>query len=406
MKICIVSDGLPFDHGGAQLRAYRHAQNLNALQPDSAFLIVLNRSRGPEGDPDLPAWVKQIHLRTQPLKGKSRLVTVIGLAFHIGEIVLKQWRILFGARRQFDILHIINAATLFSLLSISTAHALGKKVIVEMVLVGADDPAKLNLREHDSRRPIKYRLFLQADGYVSKSDALSAIYGEAGLTLAKLRQISSGVDEKRFSPAPADQKLALRKKLGLKEDGVWIIFVGLICERKGPDRVLAAFGRLAQKYPDLCLLILGPNPEEETAYLEKMRLDLKGMGIEGRVILNIGRYNNVEEYLRASDIFVLPTQREGLSVAILEAMACGLPVAVSNIPEISISQVRDGVEGLLFDPDDIEQISGALGQLAQDAALRDRLGAASRQKVLKEFTQTIIQEQYLQFYQELLEDHD
>jgi glycosyltransferase involved in cell wall biosynthesis len=316
--------------------------------------------------------------------------------------------LLFTLRHQFDILHVIFAASWFGLASIPLAKALSKPVIVEMVALHTDDPLTLNRRHNRPEqqilphRPLKYDLFLKADAFVSKSHALSQSYREAGLPESKLFQIHSGVDSREFSPPTIEEKVALRGKLGLNSEDVIILFVGRIDERKGPHRLLAAFREIVPRHPQAKLLIVGPAIRRAPSLPEALYDRAAAWGLSKYVQI-VGQVSNVHEYMRAADIFALPTIQEGFSVAILEAMSSGLAIVTSDIPEIALSQVQHAVEGLLVPTSDTTRLAQALMKLISDSALRARLGEAARRRVLKEFTLDIIGDQYVRLYERLLE---
>ena len=103
------------------------------------------------------------------------------------------------------------------------------------------------------------------------------------------------------------------------------------------------------------------------------------LGLAGRVHF-LGQRDDIPDLLAALDIFVLPSHSEGVSLALLEAMAAGLPViatAVGGLPEV----VTDGVNGLLIPPQDPEALAQALARLLDDPALAKKLGENARQHV-------------------------
>lgn len=406
-KICVVSDGLPFDHGGAQFRAFRHTQGLQAAEGTEAFLIVWNRSARQTALEALPAYVHPVKLHFQNRGGTRNPLQLIEFLLHLGELGVRLGTLLFSLRHRFNVLHVINAATWFTLMTIPLAKALNKLVIVEMVLSGADDPLRLSKRgRHAERqlfphRPLKYSLFLMADAYVSKSHVLSEAYRQAGLPESKLLRIPSGVDTQKFRPPLPQEKRALRQKLGLDQQQIVILFVGILHERKGIHRLLAAFREIAACHSQAQLLIVGPSRPSEQVYLQTIRRDIVDWELSTRVTLVDRRVDNVDEYMKAADVFALPTRREGLSVAILEAMASGLAIVASDIPEIALSQVQHGSEGLLVPLEDSTRLADALAQLIGSPTLRAKLGQAARQRVLQEFALETMNDRYLSLYERL-----
>lgn len=410
VKVCIISSALPPYYGGAELRAFRHAQRLQSTEIET-ILIGWERLEYRASEDLLPQHVRPITLNFHGA-GTGRLQPrSINTTLHLTEISGRVGAMLFSLRREFDVLHVINAATWFNLIPIPLAKALGKPVILEMTLFGSDDPLKLSrqsqkltsARQASSRQPLKYQLFCKADAYVSKSFSLSEAYRQAGLSETKLFQIPSGVDTQKFAPPTEHQKRALREKLQLSPEQTIVLFVGGIEERKGVHRLLEAFKVATDQDPKTHLLLVGPTETFDQTYVQKMRDYTVEHNLSDKVTFVSKLAKNVHEYMRAADIFVLPSSREGLSMAILEAMSTGLAVVASDIPEVARSQIQNGKEGLLVSLDNTIQLTQTIMSLIADKAQRCDLGQAARQRVLLEFDQNIIDKQYLQLYQNLLQ---
>jgi glycosyltransferase involved in cell wall biosynthesis len=124
--------------------------------------------------------------------------------------------------------------------------------------------------------------------------------------------------------------------------------------------------------------------------------------LEGRVTFVEGPVANVQDYMRAADVLVLPSRREGLPISVLEGMAAGLPVAASNIPEIADSQVEDGVQGLLFPVGAVGAMGDSLRWLVAEPALRQRMGRAARRRAVDRFSIDLVDERYERLYQGLV----
>ena len=105
--------------------------------------------------------------------------------------------------------------------------------------------------------------------------------------------------------------------------------------------------------------------------------------------------------LGQTDIAVLPSYREGVPSSLLEAAACGLPLIATDVPGCR-EIVQPGVNGLLVPAKDAPALAAAIRQLCADPATRQRMGQASRAKVLAEFDQRIVFEQTWAVYEELL----
>jgi glycosyltransferase involved in cell wall biosynthesis len=136
--------------------------------------------------------------------------------------------------------------------------------------------------------------------------------------------------------------------------------------------------RAAARVPELRLQLVGDGPERR--HVEE------AVAAAGtiRKVRFAGYRSDPAPYLRDTDIFVLPSAAEACPMALLQAMACGVPViasSVGGVPEV----VRNGVDGVLVDPGADDQLVSALALLTQDVRLRERLGAAGRARVASHF---------------------
>jgi glycosyltransferase involved in cell wall biosynthesis len=183
-------------------------------------------------------------------------------------------------------------------------------------------------------------------------------------------------------PADADRQSA-RQHLGLPADRVLVTFAGQVIERKGVADLLHAWSRLDDHSRQRAeLLIIGDDLESQGKYRAAMEQLSTQLGCSPRFV---GFQKNVGEWLRASDIAVVPSHVEPLGNATLEAMSCGLPVLATvagGIPEM----VVQGETGLLVAPRAPADLAAALARLLADAELRRRLGARGRRRCEEVFS--------------------
>jgi glycosyltransferase involved in cell wall biosynthesis len=146
--------------------------------------------------------------------------------------------------------------------------------------------------------------------------------------------------------------------------------VGRLVGLKNQRLLIAAMPELLDRYPDLHLVLIGTGPLEQ-----ELRAQADGLGLGERVRLT-GARTDVADLTPGFDVFALPSQTEGISIALLEACATRLPVvatAVGGNPEI----VANGHTGLLVPPDDGAALAAALEQVLADPALALRLATAA-----------------------------
>jgi glycosyltransferase involved in cell wall biosynthesis len=227
-------------------------------------------------------------------------------------------------------------------------------------------------------------------------------YGKTDLPAEKLWQIPYAVDTGVYRPTPERQRKDLRRRLELPPDARIVLFVGGLNPRKGVHHLIDAFAAVASREPGSLLLLVGPADKYGAAYVESLHSAVQAHRLGDRVKFVSGLADNVADYMRSADLFCLPSEREGLPISILEAMACGLPIVASDIPEIRGVQVNDGEHGLLVPVGDVDRLAGAIGALLSDGATLYRMGLAARSRAEREFASEVVDRRYQDMYSSLL----
>jgi len=205
--------------------------------------------------------------------------------------------------------------------------------------------------------------------------------------------VPNGIDDPRDPAATAS---SLRGSWGVPS-GAEVI--GTVCridiETKGLDTGLAAFAELAAVRPATHWVIAGKGEDEAM-----FRSLVAAAGLGDRVHL-LGHVPRAGALHIAFDLTFAPSRREGQSVTIMEAMACGTPVVATRIPG-NLDLVLDGVNGSLASVDHAATMAAALGALLEDPEVRARMGAAGRRMYEREYTRTAFEERMREFYAEAL----
>ena len=186
-----------------------------------------------------------------------------------------------------------------------------------------------------------------------------------------------------------------RKKLGIGNEEFVLLSVGEMTENKNHRLALQALALLEEKPIRYVLVGRGER-------MEALQAQARELGITDRVIFT-GYRNDVAELYPAADAFFFPSFREGLPVALMEAMASGLPAIVGKIRG-NTDLIDDGVEGLYM-PLTPEGAAEAIRKLYDDSALRSRLGEAAREKV-RRFSAPEVQRKMREIYIETLGEGD
>jgi glycosyltransferase involved in cell wall biosynthesis len=229
------------------------------------------------------------------------------------------------------------------------------------------------------------RCLQQIQKVVFVSHAIEQMFGFSGSNGCV---IHNGVDVEHYVPVALEQKQLLRARLGLPGARSIFISTGHLDPRKDP--VVAIEGVLAGSGDGL-LLLLGDGTM-------RAALENRYRHLAGRVRF-IGRVPNVSDYLQASDYFVSASLAEGLPNAVLEALACGLPCFLSDIPEHREIVAGSDLSPLLFRSGDSSSLSAAIaGQLP---ASREPLSTNARRLAEESFSQRAMSMRYQALYAEL-----
>jgi len=199
----------------------------------------------------------------------------------------------------------------------------------------------------------------------------------------------SGVDTARYRLDPG-MRQRIRAELRIPEGATCLVYVGRMSKEKGVPNLLVAFGKLSGDFPDLHLILVGP--DEEGLLPQDRRLNLHVVGYT----------RNPEAYMSAADIMCLPSYREGFGSVLIEGAACGLPAVASRIYGIT-DAVVENVTGLLHPPGDIAALAECLRRLVAEDDLRLRLREKAHDRAVASFDASHIESLFNQFLGRLLE---
>ncbi|HEX4137094.1 MAG TPA: glycosyltransferase [Bryobacteraceae bacterium] len=250
-------------------------------------------------------------------------------------------------------------------------------------------------RCHMNLVPSRYRWLNQwahrlSRGIVVNSEALRRhLIEDYSTPPGKIFTCYNGIDTDIFHPAPR------AGMPGLESDSLVVGTVCVLRAEKNLGLLLEAFHAVAQDRPDIRLLITGSGPEEPELRALAERLNL------GDKCVFLPSTPDVARTLPAIDIFVLPSLSEGLSNALMEAMACGCCViasAVGGLPEL----VTDGTTGLLFPSRNKDALIERLSEVVDNTARRQALGVAAAERMKREFSLTRATQKMQEIYETVL----
>lgn len=173
------------------------------------------------------------------------------------------------------------------------------------------------------------------------------------------------------------------------------IAMGRLVPQKGFDLLLEAFARVAGRHPDWSIKVLGKGPLKG-----QLEAQAESLGLKDRVSF-VGAVSDPFPVLRAADLFVFPSRFEGFGNALVEAMACGLPVISFDCPAGPSDIIRHRVDGVLVPPEDVTGLASAMDNLMSDAAEREKL-ARRAPEVLTRFSLERVLTMWDQLFMDIL----
>ena len=201
-----------------------------------------------------------------------------------------------------------------------------------------------------------------------------------------------GIDLDRFSEASPEQKAQVRRELGLKDGDIFAFTAGNLDPGKNHKTLLHAMKQLND--PSFHLVLAGNGP----LYGELAAL-ARELGLEQQLHL-LGFRRDVYRLSSSADLFLFASRREGLSVSLMEAMACGLPIAASGIRG-NTDLIDPGLGGFLVEPDDAAGFADAIRRILTEPGIRDRMKAHNLEKI-RAYSKTAVLEQMASLYKTMM----
>jgi glycosyltransferase involved in cell wall biosynthesis len=279
--------------------------------------------------------------------------------------------ILLSEAAHYDVV-IISGLKIIPLAAIPVCRLLGKRCIIRVESnfelaepLSAESRRSMGLLgrlAHTILERLQLYVLRHADPVVAISREVQEMLLERGVDAARVACIPNGIQLGRFHPASAEEKVLLREQLGIPAQATVVLFVGRLSKAKGIQRLVEVWPQVIARHPSLHLLVVGSGGGSFDDCEAEIKSFLHEQRLEQRVRL-AGATDRVQDYLRAADVFLFPSVYEGFGLGIVEALACGIIVAVTPVgvaPEL----IQHGVNGFLFRTEDSPAIVAVM-----DAAL-------------------------------------
>jgi glycosyltransferase involved in cell wall biosynthesis len=233
------------------------------------------------------------------------------------------------------------------------------------------------------------------DGVIAISSGVADSLVAAGVNRDRITIAHSGVDCERFRPPTREERADARSELEIADSEFLVSAIGALEARKGQLHLIQAVGALASKqnFANVRCVIAGQGLIGDT-----LKREIWLVRCVERIKL-IGRIEDPRKLLWASDVFAMPSLKEGLGVAALEAMASGLPVIASDVGGLREAVVHERT-GIIVPPANPAAIASAIARLAESSELRAQMGAAGRARAVENYSMKEMAAQTLALYRE------
>jgi len=375
-KLCIVTST------EMTVRAF-WVEHLRLLTRDYDVTVVTNT--------DNPDFLREYEIQLS--------VYPIGLQRHISIFrdIQSLWQLYrYFSRNKFDLVHSVTPKA--GLLAMVASYAAAIPVRIHM-FTGQVWANKVGIKRSFLKlfdRVISYfSSSLLADSFSQKDFIVKEKIASAGKIKVPGFGSISGVNLHRFKP-DQDKRSLIRNNLGLADDALVFLFLGRLNRDKGVLDLAKAFKTICQENSRLHLLFVGP---DEAELAEEIKQTCSKCA---QKINFVGFTTEPENYMAASDVFCLPSYREGFGSVIIEAAASGIPCLASKIYGIT-DAVEDGVTGELFAPGDFSALAELMKKYARDDDLRLSAGQNANKRAHDKFAANFVSTELLNFYQSQLQ---
>lgn len=264
---------------------------------------------------------------------------------------------------------------------------------------GVFDPERLKFRSFKKTMYLKLvevPILRRAEMLIALTEAERSSYTRLGVT-TPVRVIPNGIDTQPYSHPPSLDDLAL---LGIRPQHRLVLFLGRLHPIKGADRLLEAFVRIARHHPDALLILAGP---DEFSIEQTFRASAEAAGVGGRVLFPGMVSGSLKHSLLArADLFCLPSDAEGFSMAVLEALASRTAVLLT--PGCHFQEVEQYGAGMIV-ANNVSALASALDQLVASPELLAEMGARGQRLVAERFTWERITDDIADVYEEGIARH-
>ena len=194
----------------------------------------------------------------------------------------------------------------------------------------------------------------------------------------------NGVDMEFFKNSKTkEEQNTIRSKYNIEENDFLITFVGRIVKDKGINELIESFVNLDSKYKNLKLLLVGDYEE----HLNPIKLENKNTIDRLESIISVGFQNDIREFLSVTDLFTLPSYREGLPNSLIEAGSFGIPLLATNINGCN-EIIEENITGILVEKKNQKSLEEGIEKLINDKSLYNKIKLKARDRIATKYEQS------------------
>jgi glycosyltransferase involved in cell wall biosynthesis len=377
----LTTEFFPPETGGTGMIASRLTQGLAECGLEVGVMTRQTLPRSPVREDINGVRVRRISPPGR-MKGAGWRAFPVMLAF-----IARLAALLISERKHYDIV-VVSGMKIIPITAVPVCRLLGKRCVVRIEspfeMVEPISAESLDMMNGIVGRSMSSVLKLLQRGVLRYSTCVIAISEDIATMLrrfarppARIARIPNAVDLTTFKPVAPLQKERLRDHLGFPPGRTIVLYVGRLSRAKGVMMLVEAWPALSAKYPDAYLVMVGSGKGSWDDCEAEIAEFVRSQALESKIAL-AGHSDSVATYLQAADLFVSPSDYEGFSLTLVEALGCAIPVVTTSVgaaPQI----IREGVNGFLCPPKDKEALRAAL-----DRALDQRQRWASISRSARE----------------------
>ncbi len=322
-------------------------------------------------------------------KNSYQETQVYRIADNLGNIfqrILSAFKVIKGYlafARECDLLH-AHGFTQMNMILMLFAKICGKKIILSLHTAGHDDPFSV---AGSALGRIKTIFFKLPDRIICVGPGLFELCKRYKLDTKKLVLIPNGIDTEKFQPQGQNKRIFLRKELGLPGmEYKLILFVGYMTREKGLHLLLKAWETIKDRYPRVKIIAICQEKINtfDKNYANKIHSFIAEKGLSDSII-SIEKTLEIEKYFAVADLFVLPSYKEGMPNALLEAMSTGLVCISAKLEGSTDYLIQDSINGGLFKKGSSKDLAQKLEEFLK-SDIRDRkIGEKARKEAFEKY---------------------